>query len=110
MSARRARPAVAQLLATIQREMLARAVERREARSVREPIIYDRFRELMDGEGAFVYAGWNGDPAVEAKVKEETKATIRVIPDANSAPPTRRRRVSCTGKPATHEVLWARAY
>jgi len=25
-------------------------------------------------------AGWNGDPAVEARIKEETKATIRVIP------------------------------
>ena len=25
-------------------------------------------------------AGWNGDAAVEATIKEETKATIRVIP------------------------------
>ena len=29
-----------------------------------------------------MYAGWCGDPAVEAEIKEQTKATIRVIPDA----------------------------
>ena len=45
-------------------------------------ISYDDFRALMDGEGGFVYAGWCGDAACEAQIKEETKATIRVLPDA----------------------------
>ncbi|MBL8960555.1 MAG: proline--tRNA ligase [Gemmatimonadetes bacterium] len=103
-------PAVAELLHTIQRDMLHAARERREANSVREAISYDRFRELIEGEGAFVYAGWNGDPAVEAKVKEETKATIRCIPEPEFRTPDGPARCLVTGEPAQHQVVWARAY
>ncbi|MBL0890110.1 MAG: proline--tRNA ligase, partial [Gemmatimonadaceae bacterium] len=63
------------VLEQIQADMLAAARARLEANSIREPISYERFKEVMEGPGAFVYAGWNGDPAVEARVKEETKAT-----------------------------------
>jgi prolyl-tRNA synthetase len=41
---------------------------------------YDEFKQIMSGKRGFIVAGWNGDPAVEARIKEETKATIRVIP------------------------------
>jgi prolyl-tRNA synthetase len=102
--------AVSALLERVQAAMLAAARERREAHSVREPISYDRFREIMEGEGAFVYAGWSGDPAVEAKVKEETKATIRVIPDPEFRSPDPPKRCLYSGAPAQHEVVWARAY
>lgn len=102
--------AVAALLARMQGDMLRLAKDRREQHSVREPIIYDRFKALMEGEGAFVYAGWNGDPAVEARVKEETKATIRVIPDAEFRSPSAPARCMVTGEPAMHEVVWAKAY
>ena len=64
----------------------------------------------MDGPGAFVYAGWNGDPAIEAKVKEETKATIRVIPDAEFRSPEAPKTCMVTGEPAKYEVVWARSY
>lgn len=101
---------VAGVLSTMQADLLRAARQRREAHSVREPISYQAFRELMDGEGAFVYAGWNGDPAVEAKVKEETKATIRVIPDAEFRSTTAPGTCMVTGQPATHEVVWAKAY
>jgi prolyl-tRNA synthetase len=98
------------LLDDIQSCMLAAARERREAASVREPITYDRFRELMEGEGGFVYAGWNGDPAIEAKVKAETKATIRCLPDPEFRTTPKPARCMVTGEPAQHEVVWARAY
>jgi prolyl-tRNA synthetase len=101
---------VSELLSAIQRDMLAAALDRREANSVRERISYDRFREIMDGEGAFVYAGWCGDPACEAQIKEDTKATIRCLPDEEfrsaEAPTTCLR----CGRPATAEALWAKAY
>jgi prolyl-tRNA synthetase len=74
-------------LEAMQRDMLAAARARLEANSIRERLSYDRFKEVMEGDGAFVYAGWCGDPAVEAQVKEETKATIRVIPDAEFRTP-----------------------
>ncbi|MBK8249165.1 MAG: proline--tRNA ligase [Gemmatimonadetes bacterium] len=102
--------AVAELLNAIQQDMLAAARERREANSVREVISYDRFREIIEGEGAFVYAGWNGDPAVEAKVKEETKATIRCIPEPEFRTVDGPTRCLVTGEPAQHQVVWARAY
>jgi len=101
---------VGALLDVIQRDMLRAARERREANSVREAISYDRFKELMEGDGAFVYAGWNGDPAVEARVKEETKATIRCIPDEEFRTTDAPRTCMVTGEPAKHEVIWAKAY
>ena len=102
--------AVAGLLETIQADLLAAATARREANSHRNVTSYAQFKEIMEGPGGFVYAGWNGDPAVEAKVKEETKATIRCIPDPEfrsaQAPTT----CLVTGEPARHEVIWAKAY
>jgi prolyl-tRNA synthetase len=98
------------VLDAIQGDMLAAARARLEANSIRERISYDRFREVMEGPGAFVYAGWNGDPAVEQRVKEETKATIRVIPDPEFRSPEAPTRCLVTGEPAKHEVIWARAY
>ena len=98
------------ILDGIQADMLAAARARLEANTIRERISYDRFKEVMDGPGAFVYAGWNGDPAIEAKVKEETKATIRVIPDAEFRSPEAPTTCMVTGEPAKYEVVWARSY
>ena len=101
---------VEDVLELIQESMLIIARERRERHSVRKPISYDDFRQLMEGEGAFVYAGWCGDPRCEATVKEETKATIRCLPDEEFqsavTPPTC---LKCGAK-AAEEALWARAY
>jgi prolyl-tRNA synthetase len=101
---------VSDLLEAIQQDMLVAARERREANSVRGAISYDRFRELMEGPGAFVYAGWCGSAACEAQIKDDTKATIRVLPDEEfrsaEAPAT----CLLCGGAATAEALWARAY
>jgi prolyl-tRNA synthetase len=101
---------LAALLHEMQQAMFEAARDRREANSIREPITYGRFRELMEGDGAFVYAGWNGDPAVEARVKEETKATIRCIPLEEFRSPEAPKKCMVTGEPAKVEALWARAY
>lgn len=98
------------LLSTMQEDMLIAAQDRREANSIRGEITYDRFREIMDGEGAFVYAGWCGSDECEALIKEETKATIRVLPDEefrSAEPPTH---CLLCGRPAVAEALWAKAY
>jgi prolyl-tRNA synthetase len=101
---------VADLLMRIQEDMLIAARERREQHSVRHAISDDDFRALMEGEGAFVYAGWCGDPACEAQIKEDTKATIRVMPDEefrSAETPTKCLRC---GRPAIAEAVWAKAY
>ncbi len=103
-------PAVAQLLASIQADLFTAAKARRDAATHRGDITYDRFKEIMEGPGGFVYAGWNGDPAVEAQVKEETKATIRCIPDEEFRSPNAPKTCMVTGQPAKYEVVWAKAY
>jgi prolyl-tRNA synthetase len=98
------------LLVGIQTDMLTAARDRREAHSVRGPISYDDVRALMEGEGAVVYAGWCGDPACEATIKEETKATIRVLPSEEFRSAEKPTKCLRCGRPALDEALWARAY
>ncbi len=100
---------VEEMLESMQDDMLAAARARLDARSHRGVTSYEQFKEIVEA-GGFVYAGWNGDPAVEARVKEETKATIRVIPDEEFRSAEAPTRCLVTGEPAQHEVLWARAY
>jgi prolyl-tRNA synthetase len=100
---------IAALLGTMQSDMLAAARGRMDAHTHRGVDSYDRFKEIVEA-GGFVYAGWNGDPAVEARVKEETKATIRCIPDEEFRSADAPSRCLVTGEPAKHEVVWARAY
>jgi prolyl-tRNA synthetase len=101
---------VADLLSMIQTDMRVEAYERREANSVRGKISYDDFKTLMEGKGGFVYAGFCGSAKCEQEIKEETKATIRVLPDEEfrsaDAPETC---LKCGGK-STVEALWAKAY
>ena len=101
---------VSEMLIRIQEDMLIAARERREAHSVRERITYDKFREIMDGEGAFVYAGWCGSTDCEAAIKEETKATIRVLPDEEFRSAEVPKHCLKCGRDATAEALWAKAY
>jgi prolyl-tRNA synthetase len=101
---------VSEMLIRIQEDMLIAARERREAHSVRERITYDKFREIMDGEGAFVYAGWCGSTDCEAAIKEETKATIRVLPDEEFRSAEAPKHCLKCGRDATAEALWAKAY
>lgn len=67
---------------------------------------YDKFKEVIEEKGGFIYAHWDGTAETEEKIKEETKATIRCIPltDGEAG--------SCmvTGKPSSQKVLFARSY
>lgn len=101
---------VAKLLDTIHADLFTAAKARRDAKTVRGVTSYGEMKELMNGEGGFVYAGWNGDPAVEAQVKEETKATIRCIPTEEFRSSTAPATCLVTGQPARYEVVWAKAY
>jgi prolyl-tRNA synthetase len=97
-------------LAALQADMLAAATARRAANTHRGPGNYDEFREIMDGPGGFVFAGWCGDASCEDKVKDDTKATIRVLPDEEFRSPETPQHCVVCGKPATVEAVWARAY
>ena len=101
---------VADLLNMMQTDMTVAAFERREANSHRGPIEYDRFREIMEGQGGFVYAGFCGSAECEQQIKEDTKATIRVLPDEEfRSAETPAKCLKCGGN-SVAEALWAKAY
>jgi len=67
---------------------------------------YDDLKKVIK-EGGFVRCGWDGTDETEAKVKEETKATIRCIPMDEDP-----EGLTCvySSKPAKHEVIYGKAY
>lgn len=97
-------------LDAVQRELLEAALRRREANSHRGVGTYDAFREIVEGEGGFVYAGWCGSEECENRVKNETKATIRVLPLPEHRSPEPPDRCLVCGREALEEAVWARAY
>lgn len=93
-------------LAAIQTDLYDRA-KRLMAENTHRVRDYDEFKEVMESRRGFVVAGWCGDPGCEAKVKEETGATIRCLPlDQPDDPGTC---LVCGGK-ATSQAHFARAY
>src|SRR5437762_3135253 len=64
----------------IQAALLKAARERREAHSVRG-VSKQQFLEFMKGTGGFAYGGFCGSGACEAEIKQQTGATVRVLPD-----------------------------
>ncbi len=97
------------LLDAFHDDLLEGARARREANSHRGVSDLGELSEILESGGGMAYTGWSGDPDVEERVKQATKATIRVIPDDEFASPQRPSR--CIGGGAAKmEVVWARAY
>ncbi len=94
------------LLEDIQRNIFQRAFDFRQAH-ITEVNSYEEFKAVLEKEGGFIAAHWDGSSATEEKIKEETKATIRCIPlEARSESG----RCMVTGKPSAKRVLFAKAY
>ncbi len=67
------------LLEEIQENMLGQALEFRE-QNTRRAGTYEEFKEIIEEKRGFVVAPWDGTEETEQKIKEETKATIRLLP------------------------------
>ena len=68
---------------------------------------FDEFKKVLDGKGGFLSAHWDGTQETEDKIKELTKATIRLIPfDENPESG----KCVLTGEPSKQRVLFAKAY
>jgi prolyl-tRNA synthetase len=94
----------------IQDALLQQAHDRREQNSHRGVESWDDFRQIIEGDGGFVYTAWCGNQGCEEKVKNETKATIRVIPTAEFRTPDAPTKCVVCGTDGGQEVVWARAY
>ena len=68
---------------------------------------FDEFKSVIVKNGGFVRCGWDGDTKTELNIKAETMATIRcILPDGDISGKTS----VYSGKPAKHEVIFAKAY
>lgn len=68
---------------------------------------YGEMTDLLASPSGFVNGGWCGDAACEAKVKDDTRATIRLLPLDKTA-----REGVCIvcGAPAAELATWAQSY
>jgi prolyl-tRNA synthetase len=69
---------------------------------------YKEFKDIMSGEGGVVWAPWDGTVESAEKIQQETKATIRVLPDRR--PSVKGKKDMVSRKPAKEMALWAKAY
>lgn len=97
---------VVKLLDDIQQNIFKKAKDFRDSR-IYECNDYDEFKERVK-DGGFFLCPWDGTPETEAKIKEETLATIRCVPFGVDQSNLGTDMVS--GKPAVSKVIIARAY
>jgi prolyl-tRNA synthetase len=96
--------AVAKLLDDIQKSLHDKALAFREAHTSQAKT-YDELKRAV--ETGFALSYWCGSPECEAKIKEETRATMRCIP--LNQPAESGTCVYC-GQPARGRAIFARAY
>jgi len=93
------------LLDEIQQSLLQKAIDFRKA-NMQKVDSYEEFKKQIDN-GGFFLAHWDGTKETEARIKEETQATIRCILLDQEAETG-----ACmvTGKPSAQRVVFAKAY
>jgi prolyl-tRNA synthetase len=96
--------AVESLLQEIQKSLYDRALAFRLANTA-EPANYDEFKQAV--EKGFALSWWCGNEDCEAKIKEETKATMRCIPVEQKG--GKGKCVYCA-RDAKDQAIFARAY
>ena len=95
---------VEQLLQDIQKNIFEKAKAYRDSR-IQKVDSYEEFKQKIE-EGGFFLCHWDGTAETEARIKEETKATIRCVPFGT---PDEEGVDMVTGKPSHRRVLIARA-
>ena len=93
------------LLDDIQKNIYKKAFDYRTSQ-IREVNSYDEFKIEIE-KGGFLLCHWDGTAETEAKIKEDTKATVRCIPFEGNKTPGK---CMVTGKPSAQRVIFARAY
>ncbi len=96
---------VVSLLDDIQQNIYNKAKTFRDAR-IYECDSYDEFKTKIK-DGGFFLCPWDGTAETEARIKEETQATIRCVPFGYEQTPGKD---MVSGKPSTCRVIIARSY
>jgi prolyl-tRNA synthetase len=93
----------------MQADLLTASRARRDAATIRGAT-KEQFLAHIEGTGGFVYAGFCGRAECEAEIKEQTKATIRVLPDEEFRSAEAPTVCMWCGLPSVAEAVWAKAY
>ena len=97
---------VAEVLETMQKEMLERARKHRDAHTYTAKTL-DEFKKIAEEKPGFIKAMWCGCQECEDALKEEAGVTSRCMPfEQEEITGTC---IHC-GKPAKHMVYWGKAY
>lgn len=96
---------VENLLEQIQKNIYQKALDFREENTFKVDT-WEAFKEQIE-KGGFVWAHWDGTSETEQKIKEETKATIRLIPLERKSETGK---CIYTGNPSAGRVVFAKAY
>ena len=96
---------VEDLLNKIQKNLFDKANNFREENTFNADS-YEEFKELIE-RGGFVYAHWDGTSETEEIIKNETKATIRCIPETSDVSEGK---CVFSAKKSKQRVLFAKAY
>lgn len=97
---------VEKLLVDIQTNMFNKAKAHQKARTFVAKD-YDEFKDIIENKHGFAKVPWCGSEELELKIKEETGATIRVIPFEQEDLGDK---CFYSGEPAKEMVIFAKAY
>ena len=99
------------IFAQIQQQMLIKAQTfvTQQTRAARD---YQQFKDIMRKHRGLIKAYWCENPACEAAIKQETKATTRCLPLKNFYGEVTEGEGKCIycGKKAHHQWIFAQAY
>ena len=98
---------VAALMEQIQQNIYNKALDFRNANTYKVDS-WDEFKQKIE-EGGFLLCHWDGTKETEAKIQEETKATIRCIP-IDSFVCEEEGKCVYSGKPSKRRVIFAKSY
>jgi prolyl-tRNA synthetase len=104
----RAAVAINDLLSDVQASLFEAAREERERRTLRDPSGYDEMINHLREAAGFVAAQWCGRRECEARVKDDSSATIRCLPLNEESAPSGA--CICCGRSAVTPAVWAQAY
>jgi len=96
------------MLGDVQTSLFRAARDEQERRTLRDPSSYDEMIEYLRDARGFVVAPWCGDAECEARVKEDSSATIRCLPLEEQ--PGQSGTCVCCGRSAATTAVWAQAY
>jgi prolyl-tRNA synthetase len=100
--------AIDEMLSNVQASLFDSALDERERQTLRDPSGYDEMIEYLREAAGFVAAPWCGRRECEARVKDDSSATIRCLPLGEHPPQSSA--CICCGRSAVAAAVWAQAY